>query len=53
MNKKKDELKLKLWKSRQTAEGHDVSKVSTLEEAAHFFDKKAKKAATPKVKKEG
>ena len=35
------ERRLRLWKARQTAEGHDVSGVKTLEEAEHFFDKKA------------
>lgn len=34
------EKRLRLWKARQEAEGHDVSGVTTLEEAAHFFDKK-------------
>ena len=32
--------RLRLWKARQEAEGHDVSGVTTLEEAEHFFDKK-------------
>lgn len=32
--------RLRLWKARQEAEGHDVSGVTTLEQAAHFFDKK-------------
>lgn len=36
---RKDYL-LKLWKIRQEAEGYDVSRVTTLEEAEHFFDKK-------------
>ena len=40
------ERRLRLWKARQEAEGYDVSKVRTLEEAEHFFDKKRKK--TPK-----
>ena len=35
--------RLRLWKARQEAEGYDVSKVTTLEEAEHFFDKKPKK----------
>ena len=30
---------LRLWKSRQTADGHDVSGVKTLDEAEHFFEK--------------
>ena len=34
------EKRLRLWKARQEAEGHDVSGVTTLEEAEHFFDKK-------------
>lgn len=34
------EKRLRLWKARQEAEGHDVSGVTTLEQAAHFFDKK-------------
>lgn len=34
------EKQLRLWKARQEAEGHDVSGVTTLEEAKHFFDKK-------------
>lgn len=34
------EKRLKLWKARQAAEGHDVSGVMTLEQAEHFFDKK-------------
>lgn len=32
--------RLRLWKARQEAEGHDVSGVTTLEQAEHFFDKK-------------
>ena len=35
--------RLRLWKARQEAEGYDVSKVTTLEEAEHFFDKKPKR----------
>lgn len=35
-----NEKRLRLWKERQEAEGYDVSKVKTLEEAEHFFDKK-------------
>lgn len=34
------EKRLRLWKARQEAEGHDVSGVTTLEQAAHFFDNK-------------
>ena len=34
------EKRLRLWKARQAAEGHDVSGVTTLEQAEHFFDKK-------------
>lgn len=34
------EKRLRLWKARQEAEGHDVSGVTTLEQAAHFYDKK-------------
>jgi|GEM_PF-3090473 len=30
---------LRLWKIRQIEKGHDVSNVSTLKEAEHFFDK--------------
>lgn len=32
--------RLRLWKARQEAEGYDVSGVTTLEQAEHFFDKK-------------
>ena len=39
MESHKDKL-LRLWKARQAAEGHDVSGVTTLEQANHFFDKK-------------
>lgn len=39
MESQKDKL-LRLWKARQEAEGHDVSGVTTLQEAEHFFDKK-------------
>ena len=39
------EKRLKLWKARQTAEGYDVSGVTTLEQAEHFFDKKEEPAA--------
>lgn len=39
MESQKDKL-LRLWKARQEAEGHDVSGVTTLEQAKHFFDKK-------------
>lgn len=38
------EKRLKLWKARQTAEGYDVSGVTTLEQAEHFFDKKEPEA---------
>lgn len=34
------EKRLRLWKARQEAEGYDVSGVTTLQEAEHFFDKK-------------
>ncbi len=34
------EKRLRLWKARQEAAGYDVSGVTTLEQAAHFFDKK-------------
>lgn len=34
------EKRLRLWKARQAAEGHDVSGVTTLEQAEHFYDKK-------------
>ena len=34
------EKRLRLWKARQEAEGHDVSGVTTLEQAEHFYDKK-------------
>ena len=36
----REEYLLKLWKVRQEKEGHDVSGVTTLEEAKHFFDVK-------------
>ena len=36
---RRTEKLLRLWKSRQTAEGHDVSGVKTLEEAERFFSK--------------
>ena len=39
------ERKLRLWKARQETAGHDVSGVTTLEQAEHFFDKKATPAA--------
>ena len=48
------EKQLRLWKARQEAEGHDVSGVTTLEQAAHFFDKKdtpAEEQEEPKPKK--
>ena len=41
------ERRLRLWKARQEAEGYDVSKVKTLEEAEHFFDRKRKKKEIP------
>lgn len=47
MESKKDK-QLRLWKARQEAEGHDVSGVTTLEEAKHFFDKK-ESAVLPEV----
>ncbi len=43
--------RLRNWKARQTAEGYDVSKVNTLEEAEHFFDKKVEEPKA-KTKKE-
>ncbi len=43
--------RLRNWKARQIAEGYDVSKVNTLEEAEHFFDKKAEESKA-KTKKE-
>ena len=43
------ERKLRLWKARQEAEGHDVSGVTTLEQAAHFFDKKQPKKPEQKT----
>ena len=50
MESQKDKL-LRLWKARQEAEGHDVSGVTTLKEAEHFFDKKedAKPAELPEA----
>lgn len=48
MESHKDKL-LRLWKARQTAEGHDVSGVNTLEEAKHFFDKKEAPAEVPEI----
>lgn len=36
------ERRLRLWKARQEAEGYDVSKVHTLEDAEKYFDKKRK-----------
>lgn len=44
------ERKLRLWKTRQEAEGHDVSGVTTLEQAEHFFDKKPKAEAPAQPK---
>lgn len=43
--------RLRNWKARQIAEGYDVSKVNTLDEAEHFFDKKAEESKA-KTKKE-
>ena len=43
LKESRNEYLLKLWKTRQEAEGYDVSSVKTLEEAEHFFDKKEKK----------
>lgn len=43
--------RLRNWKARQIAEGYDVSKVNTLEEAEHFFDKKVEESKA-KTKKE-
>lgn len=40
--------RLRLWKARQEAEGYDVSGVTTLEEAEHFFDKKDTPPEAPK-----
>lgn len=40
--------RLRLWKARQEAEGHDVSGVTTLEQAEHFFDKKDTPVVAPK-----
>lgn len=34
------ERRLRLWKIRQEAEGYDVSKVHTLDDAERFFKKK-------------
>ena len=45
------EKRLRLWKARQEAEGFDVSGVTTLEQAAHFFDKKDT-PDTPEVQEE-
>ena len=41
--------RLRLWKARQEAEGHDVSGVTTLEQAEHFFDKKAELPEVPVI----
>lgn len=40
MKEPRESKLLRLWKIRQEKEGHDVSGVTTLEEAKHFFDKK-------------
>lgn len=45
----KKEKRLRLWKARQEAEGYDVSGVTTLEQAEHFFDKKDEPAAEPEI----
>ena len=44
--------RLRLWKARQEAEGHDVSGVTTLEQAEHFFDKKAELPEVPVIPEE-
>lgn len=43
MKESHNERLLRLWKARQEAEGHDVSGVTTLKEAEHFFNKKPKR----------
>ena len=40
MKEPRESKLLRLWKIRQEKEGYDVSGVTTLEEAKHFFDKK-------------
>lgn len=45
------EKRLKLWKARQTAEGYDVSGVTTLEQAEHFFDKQEESTAPEEPEK--
>lgn len=45
------EKRLRLWKARQEAEGHNVSGVTTLEQAAHFFDNKDTPEAPEEPKK--
>ena len=40
--------RLRLWKARQEADGYDVSGVTTLEQAEHFFDKKDTPVEAPK-----
>lgn len=45
MKQRREEKLLRQWKIRQEAEGYDVSKVTTLEEAEKFFEKKSKKKA--------
>ena len=47
--KDQKEKRLRLWKARQEAEGHDVSGVTTLEQAEHFFDKKVEPAEEPEI----
>ncbi|MCQ2087687.1 MAG: hypothetical protein MJZ37_06435 [Bacilli bacterium] len=47
----KQEKLLRLWKARQSAEGFDVSGVTTLEEAQHFFDKKEEPVKEPESPK--
>lgn len=46
MRENKKARRLRLWKIRQAIEGHDVSKVNTLEEAEHFFDKPSLEGTT-------
>lgn len=50
MESRKEKL-LRLWKARQEADGHDVSGVTTLEQAEHFYDKKSEAQKKPKKKK--
>ena len=44
--------RLRLWKTRQEADGYDVSGVTTLEQAEHFFDKKDTPAEAPEAQEE-